>query len=223
MYSRITRRPTVPPGEAQGYLQKEGVKEGSAGSVVDIRRLKYADQTINGGQDNQTTVHPVSETTAYRSATGGGDPVTTTYQYSFFTGTVQIEEATTELPNVPDGSQPGSPNENGVNYPQNDTVKRLYDIQGRLAKLTDARGMETTYTYDEVTGAITQMVQDAASGGLQLTTDYDHDDLGRQTQSLGPPHDIDGQTVRTATWTVYQDEDNEIWTGQGYRRARRIR
>ena len=79
--------------------------------------------------------------------------------------------------------------------------------------------METTYTYDEVTGSITQMVRDAAGGGLQLTTDYENDDLGRQTQSLGPAHDVNGQTVRAATWTVYQDADNEIWTGQGYRQG----
>ena len=111
-------------GAARGYLHKEGVKEGTTNPVVDIRLIKYATQTINGGQDNQTTIHPVSETTTYRSDTGGGDPVTTTTQYSFFSGTVQIEEATTNLPDVPDGSQPGSPDENGVNYPQQDTVKR---------------------------------------------------------------------------------------------------
>lgn len=63
---------------------------------------------------------------------------------------------------------------------------------------------------------MTQMVEDAATGGLQLTTDYEVDELGRTTQTLGPLHNVDGNNVRTASWTVYKDEDNEVWTGQGY-------
>lgn len=46
------------------------------------------------------------------------------------------------------------------------------------------------------------------------------DDLGRTTQALGPAHtiDLDGTatSVRRATWTVYQDADNEVWVAQGY-------
>jgi len=89
--------------------------------------------------------------------------------------------------------------------------------------------------YDVVTGAITQLIQDVdtsqvtdepsgwetpTGGGLHLVTDFEHDDLGRMTQSLGPAHnvDIDGTatSVRRATWTVYQDADHELWTAQGY-------
>ena len=60
---------------------------------------------------------------------------------------------------------------------------------------------------------MTQMVEDAATGGLQLTTDYEVDELGRTTQTLGPLHNVDGNNVRTASWTVYKDEDNEVWSG----------
>ena len=75
--------------------------------------------------------------------------------------------------------------------------------------------MITTYTYDEVTGAQTSMVQD--DGGLDLTTTMTNDDLGRQTESVGPEHDINGDALRTASWTVYQDADDEVWSGRGYK------
>ena len=53
-----------------------------------------------------------------------------------------------------------------------------------------------------------------------MVTDFEHDDLGRIIQSLGPMHsiDIDGSatTVRRASWTVFKESDHEIWSGQGY-------
>jgi len=46
------------------------------------------------------------------------------------------------------------------------------------------------------------------------------DELGRQTQSLGPVHTIDlngtATQIRTATWAVYRDDIREIWTASGY-------
>ena len=74
-------------------------------------------------------------------------------------------------------------------------------------------------------GNLTQPIQDVddgqlsvpsgwstpSGGGLHLVTDYEYDEQGRQTQVLGPEHDVDGVTVRTASWTVYQDADRETW------------
>ncbi|MBN8629160.1 MAG: hypothetical protein J0M17_27115, partial [Planctomycetes bacterium] len=42
------------------------------------------------------------------------------------------------------------------------------------------------------------------------------DSIGRTTQTLGPPHEIDGVMIRTAQWTVYRDARHETLTGQGY-------
>ena len=78
-------------------------------------------------------------------------------------------------------------------------------------------------------GHLTQTIQDVddaqltlpsgwstpSGGGLHLVTDYSYDEQGRQIQVLGPEHDVDGVTVRTASWTVYQDADRETWS-QGY-------
>ena len=55
---------------------------------------------------------------------------------------------------------------------------------------------------------------------MDLVTDFEHDDQGRITQTLGPSHtvDLDGEdtTVRTASWTVYDDVNHVTYSGQGY-------
>ena len=60
-----------------------------------------------------------------------------------------------------------------------------------------------------------QMIRDSGAGKLNLTTDYEVDNRGRVTRTLGPVHDVDGTDVRTASWTVHVDE-HETWRGQGY-------
>ena len=84
--------------------------------------------------------------------------------------------------------------------------------------------------YDVTTWAVSQTVEDVDDteltvpagwstpdgAGLHLVTDYQYDEHGRRTQTLGPVHDVDGQPARTASWTVYQDDDREVWNAQGY-------
>ncbi|MCZ2340783.1 MAG: RHS repeat protein, partial [Bacteroidales bacterium] len=118
--------------------------------------------------------------------------------------------------------------QNGTGSP--DTITEIFDEEGRRIWLRDARGFITFSTYDSPTGSLIQTIQDVdgtkvelpsgwstpTSGGLNLVTDYTVDALGRTTQVLGPPHEVDGQTVRTASWTVYRDRDDEVLNGQGY-------
>jgi len=63
-------------------------------------------------------------------------------------------------------------------------------------------------------------VQDAASGGLNLTTTYQADALGRRTQMLGPVHAIslDGIStpIQRARWTQYLDAIEQVRTINGY-------
>ncbi len=93
-----------------------------------------------------------------------------------------------------------------------------FDLQGRFVEFTDARGTLTTYEYDDPTGALLSMTQD--SGGLDLVTDYQIDSQGRTTAVLGPAHDIDSSgSVRTVNWTVYLDDQLQIYTARGYLRG----
>jgi RHS repeat-associated protein len=109
---------------------------------------------------------------------------------------------------------------NGVNYPQFDTTIEEYDQLGRLAGVVDGAGVRTEYTYDVQTSARKTMTQDAGSvsSNLNLVTDYEVDDLGRPTAELGPKHFAgqNGTSIRSTTRTRYLDEDNTVWTWQGY-------
>src|ERR1043166_4103835 len=111
-------------------------------------------------------------------------------------------------------------------------------LQLRMGNLTwqmDERGFLTRTSFDIATKAIIQVVNDVdttqvndappgwttpAGGGLHLITDYEFDDEGRTTQTLGPGHviDVDGSatTIRRATWTVYHDDTHQVWSGHGY-------
>ena len=196
-------------GGANGYLKSVSVQQGDNGTPIKVREIEYFNQVVDSGTATETKLNPVSKTTNYQSDTGSGDPVSTTTIFTWFTDSVQIEIATSTLPEILAG-------ENPVGTTSNDTIVNEYDIQGRLIEKTDARGNKTTYSYDEVTGSMIQMVQDSGTGGLQLTTDMTNDDLGRQTEALGPGHNVNGNTVRSATWTVYKDDADAIWRGRGY-------
>ena len=57
---------------------------------------------------------------------------------------------------------------------------------------------------------------------MNLVTDFEHDDRGRITQSLGPSHTLSvlgvAVTIRRATWLVYAESATEriTRTAQGY-------
>ena len=113
--------------------------------------------------------------------------------------------------------------------------REYFDAYGNLTWKMDERGFMTRMAYDIPTGAMTQQIQDVdtslypdapagwatpSGGGLNLITDFDFDDQGRITQSLGPSHTIDlngtATVIRTASWTVYDDVSHVIYSGQGY-------
>jgi RHS repeat-associated protein len=106
-----------------------------------------------------------------------------------------------------------------------------FDAYGQLIWVKDERGYIFRRKFDTVTGALTQKIDDVdttqvtdepagwttpTGGGLHQVTDYESDELGRQTQVLGPAHDVDGVTARQADWTVYKDVEGETWTARGY-------
>lgn len=154
--------------------------------------------------------------------------IETSYTYSWYPDTAQIKVKTTTLPAI-SASQNGS----GTSASR----KEYYDASGNLIWSTDERGFISKFVYDPATTAVTQQIQDVdtsieteapagwttpSSGGLNLITDFEHDDRGRTTQVLGPTHTIDlsgtATSVRRATWFVYSSNESQRETriGQGY-------
>ncbi|WP_430453465.1 RHS repeat-associated core domain-containing protein [Rhodopirellula europaea] len=207
-------------GAAKGYVKSEKIKQGSAGTAILLRSMKYASHSVGG-----TTIYPVSHEIIYRNDDGTGK-ATTRYDYQYHAGSFQPLQRVTTLPVVPSGQ-----NGDGAT----DTRTERFDIHGNRIWVRDERGTITHTTYDVVTGVATRQIVDVdtgqvsgvpagwttpAGGGLHLVTDYQYDDRGRITQSLGPVHlaEVGGvsRQVRRARWHVYLDVDHQQWTGQGY-------
>jgi hypothetical protein len=220
-------------GAAKGYVYQTAVARGetaarltpgSSGGPILQASYQYDARTVGSA-----TIHPVAAQTAYPNDDGAGG-VTTSYAYTWYTNSFQVQQQTTTLPAV-STSQNGSGN--------SATRKQWFDSQGNLAWSMDERGRVTYYQYDSLTDRLERTIGDIddataeglsltpptgwtlpASGGANQIRDYQYDALGRLTQTLGPAHTADvGGTptnVRTATWTVYNDAGHETRSAQGY-------
>ena len=166
-----------PPTEgAPGYLKSRQVKKGVQGTAIKIRDWEYTSRTAQG-----QTIYPVRKEICYPSASNQLLQIECTlYSYTWHTDTLQMLTRTTTLPAVA-ASEHGS---GGT-----DTRVEEFDGYGRVIELQDERGIVTGHSYDLATGALVQRVDDV--GGLDLVTDYEHDDLGRITQELEPVHQVD--------------------------------
>ena len=173
------------------------------------------------------TAPPLSSSSSWSSSSSAAAlQIVTNYDYTWYPGTTRVQQRVTTLP-VISAAQNGS----GVAATRRD----YYDSYGNLTWQMDERGFLTNTSYDIVTGAILQRIADVdttqvsdapagwvtpAGGGLHLISDYLFDDEGRTTQVLGPSHTIDvggvATTIRRATWTVYQDGIQQVWTAMGY-------
>jgi hypothetical protein len=157
-------------------------------------------------------VKPIATRTRYRD-TAGLVPITTSYDYTYYTGTVQVENLTTTLPAI-------ATSQNGSGVAATNQV--VFDTWGRPNWALDERGFITFLAYDQATGGPLQRIDDVntsivsgapwttpSGGGLNLTTDFQVDNLGRTTRILFPSIviDLDGvaTTVRRARWFVFQD------------------
>lgn len=115
-----------------------------------------------------------------------------------------------------------------------DTRREYLDAYGKVIWQMDERGLITRMSYDNPTGAVTQRIDDVdtglygdvpagwatpSGGGKNLITDYEHDDLGRITQTLSPSRtmDLDGEAtvVRNASWTVFDDVNHITYSATG--------
>ncbi len=217
-------------GVAACLLQTQQVQQGSAGSPISVRAYTYSSETV-GSSPEQTTIVLIASMTEYQSDAGGGsNPVTTNYAYAFFATpfpTAQVGLKVTTLPQIPT-----TQNGQGTN-PTTDplyVIFETFDIQGRQIALTDPYDSNNVpsfipsvmSSYDEPTGALIQSIVNPFTGTppsaseYNLITDYQVDDLGRTVQSLGPTHNVNGQWVRTASWTVYDDIGHQVVSASGF-------
>ncbi|MGA2502229.1 MAG: hypothetical protein ABSH20_31180, partial [Tepidisphaeraceae bacterium] len=206
-----------------GYLYQETLKNGlnaAASSAVLVDQYAYAAQS--GETDGMpVTVHPLAAETVYPVAGGTGNE--TDYSYTWYAGSVQVQQETTTLPIV-------TPAQNGPGGATHWTEQDAYDPAGNLAWEKDADGNLTYHAHDPVTGRETETIADAGSSsglalpsgwsylhaGINAATNYSYDPLGRIAQVLGPVFvDDAGDTVRTATWTTYLDAGHEVRTASG--------
>ena len=207
-------------GAAKGRLQFRKIKRGSAGQEIKRAAFEYATHSAGG-----VTVHPLSKQTEFRNDDGTG-AIQTAYQYLWHPDTVQMLERSTVLPPVP-ADQNGSGTA--------DMRLERFDQYGYPTWSQDARGFLTRWQHDVATGALVQRIDDVDTsqvsdapsgwttppgGGLHLVNDFEHDQLGRPAEQLGPSHTIDiggtATAVRSATWFVHDDPAHEVRTAQGY-------
>ncbi len=162
-------------------------------------------------------IYPTADFTQYRNTDGTGAE-TTSYSYTFFSGTVQMQSMTTSLP-VVDAAQ------NGPDTAATSTD--VYDANGNVIWSMDANGFITYNQYDPTTQALIKTIQDVntddtsdfdpstlpsgwttpSGGGLELITTYQVDQLGRTTEEVSPNGNV--------TYTVYDDPDHAVFTFPG--------
>ena len=73
---------------------------------------------------------------------------------------------------------------------------------------TDALNVVTKYGYDPATGARVEVVQDF--GGLNAISNSTVDELGRTIESFGPVHDVNGESIRRASWNVFVSDQEDM-------------
>src|SRR5262249_19816931 len=139
-------------------------------------------------------VYPVATSTAYRNADGTGAE-TTSYAYTWFTGTAQVQSVTVTRPVVSAAQDgPGAA----------DVEVTYFDTSGRPVWQKDGDGFLRYTAYDPATGAVTKAIADVdttrtgdftglptgwvtpSGGGLHLITQFEVDALGRTTKLTRP-------------------------------------
>jgi RHS repeat-associated protein len=201
-------------GGVTGYYQDTKIQQGQLGSSILQATDQYFAHTANGA-----TVDPVATHTVYRNADGTGAE-TTSYSYTWFTGTTQQQSVTTTLPVI-------SSAENGPGVA--DTQTTFFDSDARPIWNKDGDGFLTYHAYDAQSGATTKVITDVdtskssdfqnlpsgwvtpSGGGLHLITQMVVDGLGRTTQLTDPNGNV--------TFTVFIDQNHEYRVYPGWQSA----
>jgi RHS repeat-associated protein len=212
-YTSTTAGDTTPGGVA-GYVNQTSLQRGEVGTSVLQSTTQYFHHTVNG-----VTVNPVATQTVYRLTNGTGTE-TTSYAYTWFTGTTQMQSATVTYPII-------GTTQNGPGGTTGDQETVVFDAYGRPVWTKDADGFINYTQYDPGTGAVVKTVTDVDTsltgefteapptgwttppgGGLALITRYEVDSLGRTTKMTDPAGNV--------TYTVYDDTNYEVRVYRGW-------
>ena len=217
-------------GGVEGYVYETAVAQGETAARLAVGSqngpILLSSYTYYAHTANGQTIYPVASYTTY-SDDAGQDGSTTSYAYTWYTTSsheFQVQQETVTEPAVSGTSA---------------TTQEWFDDHGNVVWSMNELGRVTYNAYDPQTDYLVETVADIdtgeatslgltvptdcslpTSGGVNAITDYQHDALGRVTQTLGPAHmaDIGGTmtNVRTARWDVYLDAVHENRTAQGY-------
>jgi RHS repeat-associated protein len=191
-------------GGVAGYYQDTKLQQGTAGTPILQASAQYFTHSAGGA-----TVAPIATQAVYRNTDGTGAE-TTSYAYSWFSGTTQTQSMTVSLPTV-------SAAQNGPGTA--DVQTTFFDAYERPIWTKDGDGFLNYAAYDPATGAVVKTITDVdttktgdfqnlptgwstpSGGGLHLITQRQVEILGRPTQVTDPAGNI--------TYIVYNDPNYE--------------
>jgi hypothetical protein len=210
-YYTTTTATETTAGGVNLYLEDEQIQQGQTGTLIPQETWQYYAQAYNG-----QTIAPIATDTVY-DGTGGTDPRTTSYSYTWYTNTAQIQSETESAPVI-------SSSQNGPGTA--DVTTTYFDQYGNAQWIQDPDGFIQYYAYDPVTGALLTQIVDVntadtgefvnlplgwstpSGGGLNLVTQFQVDALGRTTEETSPGGSI--------TYYVYLDPEHEERIYQGW-------
>ncbi|VTR93557.1 rhs repeat-associated core domain-containing protein : YD repeat protein OS=Isosphaera pallida (strain ATCC 43644 / DSM 9630 / IS1B) GN=Isop_2419 PE=4 SV=1: VCBS: RHS_repeat [Gemmata massiliana] len=210
-YGSTTTATTPTAGDALGYLKEVDLKQGETGTAVPQQVLAYIKNTVSS-----VDFFNLASSTVYRNDNGTGAQ-TTSYAYTYLSGTNQIASTVTTLPTV-------TAAQNGSNSAT--TVTTVNDAFGHPVWTKDQAGIISYAQYDTLTGAVVKTITDVdttqagtfanlpsgwstpSGAGLHLTTTYEVDALGRATKVTYPNGRVD--------YTVYNDANQEVRSYAGW-------
>jgi RHS repeat-associated protein len=213
-FSQTTTATDTVPGGVAGFVRATGVRNGEFGAAIVQATATYMQRTASG----RTTTLPATQTVyAGERFTGAR---TTSYAYTWYAGTTQVQSMTESLPVV-------AADENGPGMP--DMVTHVYDPVGREIWTRDADGFLTYSQYDAETGVVVKTIRDVSTArtadfqnlpvgwatrvgeGLHLVTTAEVDRLGRVTKAVDPAGNV--------TCVVYDDIGHSTRTYTGWNAA----
>jgi hypothetical protein len=211
-YTSTTATDTT-AGGVLNYQQDVQIQQGQQGALIPQETWQYYAHSFNG-----QTIAPVATDTVNRNTDGTGAQ-TTSFSYTWYSGTAQIQSETDTLPVI-------SAAQNGPAVA--DVTTTFFDQFGNATWFKDGDGFITYDAYDAATGALVTNIDDVdttktsefqnlpsgwstpTGGGLNLITTDVVDALGRTTKETSPAGNV--------TYWIYQDPQYEVreydgWTG----------
>ena len=198
-YNSTTATDTIAGGISL-YVGQQSLRRGELGSDILQSSTQYFARSVGG-----LTSSYIASQTQYPNE-DLSNPLTTTFQYTFFAGSTAIQSRTTNKPIVVSA-------QNGSNTV--DSTTTVFDQAGRAIWSKDQDGFLTFRAYDPESGAVVREIVDVdttktadfsalpagwvtpSGGGLHLKTTYGVDRLGRTIETVDPNGNV--------TYTRYDD------------------